>query len=93
MICAFDECGKQFDPHRHNQKYCCSECCKGATNKRTKEKYLETKMRLQGVSRKCGSKTCDTILSRYTDSKICNRCLAEEDSKERERLRRMFGAI
>lgn len=93
MICAFDECSKEFEPHRHNQKYCCSECCKGATNKRTRDKYVETKMRLQGISRICMNEGCDTILSRYTESRVCNRCLLEEERVDRERLKRLFGAI
>lgn len=90
MICGFDECGKNFEPHRHNQKYCCSECCKGATNKRTRQKYLADKKRLQGETRICSIQSCNTILSRYTEDDVCGKCLAQRESEEMDMLRRMF---
>jgi hypothetical protein len=91
MICAFDECSNNFEPQRHNQKYCCSECCKDATNKRIRQKYYETKERLNGSKRICVSKNCNTIMSRYTEEDICNKCIAAEKEKERSDLVRIFN--
>jgi hypothetical protein len=91
MICAFDECNKKFEPHRHNQKYCCSECCKNATNKRIREKYYETKKRLNGDARICSSKSCSTILSRYSEFSLCSKCRGKEESSERKQLLRNLG--
>jgi ribosomal protein S27AE len=90
MICAFDDCKKQFEPHRHNQKYCCSDCCKQATNKRVRSKYYDTKQRLQGKKRICVRSGCKTILSRYTDDDTCGKCYALDEAKEIKRLKRMF---
>lgn len=91
MICAFDECKKSFEPHRHNQKYCCPECCKEATNKRIRDKYYETKKRLKGDKRVCSLRGCETILSRYTEETICGKCLANERERERKELLRIFN--
>ena len=93
MRCAFDECNKEFEPHRHNQKYCCSECCKAATNKRIRDKYYATKMRLSGEKRICSTKGCETLLSRYTDGEICNSCLENEEYIQRKELLRIFRGI
>jgi hypothetical protein len=91
MICSFDECNNQFEPHRHNQKYCCAECCKGATNKRIRDKYYETKKRLNGDLRVCSKKGCETILSRYSEDEVCAKCNAAERDSERKDLLRIFG--
>ena len=93
MICSFDECNNKFEPHRHNQKYCSSECCKEATNKRIRTKYYATKQRLNGKLRICSNRNCETILSRYTENVVCNKCIAERETEERNSLRRLFGAI
>jgi hypothetical protein len=90
MICAFDECSKSFEPHRHNQKYCCSECCKEATNKKIRTKYSETKKRLQGEKRICINKNCGTLLSRYTEDNVCNKCIAKEKSDQLNKIRNIF---
>jgi ribosomal protein S27AE len=90
MICSSDECKKEFEPHRHNQKYCCSDCCKQATNKRVRSKYYDTKQRLQGKKRICVRSGCNTILSRYTDDDTCGKCYAADGAKEITRLKRMF---
>jgi len=91
VICAFDECGNNFEPHRHNQKYCCPECCKGATNKRIRDKYYETKKRLSGDIRVCSRRGCKTILSRYSENEVCSKCSATELDLERKNLLRIFG--
>lgn len=91
MICAFDECSNNFDPQRHNQKYCCSQCCKDATNKRIRQKYYETKERLNGSKRVCRNSKCDTVMSRYTEEDICNKCRAAEREQERLGLVNIFN--
>jgi len=91
VICSFDECGNSFEPHRHNQKYCSSVCCKNATNKRIRDKCSATKERLSGQVRVCVR--CDTILSRYTEDDECNECTLKEKKFEKARLKRLFGAI
>lgn len=91
MICAFDECGNSFEPHRHNQKYCSPDCCKSATNKRIRNKYYAAKRRLDGEKRICS--TCDTYLSRYTEDDVCGKCVAEKRLREREILRNMFNGV
>ena len=91
MTCAFDECSNKFEPHRHNQKYCSSSCCKDATNKRIRDKYSATKQRLNGEIRVCTK--CDTILSRYTEDDECSECILKEEKLERLRLKRLFGAV
>ena len=83
MICAYEECGKEFEPKTHNQKYCSDECCRIATNQKLKEAYYEKKARLAGVKFKCKNKGCDQILSRYTTDKICNICKAKAKKQER----------
>lgn len=90
MKCAFDECGKSFEPNRHNQKYCSSDCCKQATNKRVRSKYYETRQRLQGKKRVCARQSCNTILSRYTEDDVCGKCIAEDQASEIEKLKRKF---
>lgn len=90
MICAFDECKKEFEPHRHNQKYCCSDCCKQATNKRVRSKYYDTRQRLQGKKRTCSRLGCETILSRYTEDDTCNKCLSLDRAEEVKRLKDKF---
>lgn len=92
MICAFDECNNHFEPHRHNQKYCCAECCKSATNKRIRDKYYEAKKRLNGDIRICSSKGCKTVLSRYSEDDVCSKCHAMQLDAERKDLLRIFGA-
>lgn len=90
MRCGFDECAKEFSPQRHNQKYCSSQCCKDATNKRVREKYLETKIRLSGIHRVCSRLKCETVLSRYTEDDVCSKCLADDERKLRESLVSIF---
>lgn len=93
MICAYENCKKEFEPHRHNQKYCCADCCKNATNKRIRDKYYASKKRLEGELRVCSSSGCNTILSRYTENEICHKCLASDEAKERDRLKRIFRGV
>jgi hypothetical protein len=85
MICAYEECGKPFEPKTHNQKYCSDECCRTATNQKLKDQYYEKKARLQGKKRMCKTKGCETALSRYNGDSTCSKCkAAEQKSKQNE---------
>lgn len=72
IICARTGCEEVFLPATHNQKYHNSECCRLATNAKIMQRYYANKARLAGTSRHCSS--CDSKLSRYNDSDICNSC-------------------
>lgn len=67
-----ENCGVDFEPNTHNQKYCSAECCRIATNRRIMERYYERKRNRSGSERLCRSKGCDTRLSRYNDSRYCS---------------------
>jgi len=93
MICAYDQCDKEFEPKTHNQKYCSDECCRIATNEKLKEAYYEKKARLAGAKRICKSKGCNVILSRYNESNICDKCVSSEREKERKALVEMMKRV
>jgi hypothetical protein len=84
LICLNVECLKQFDPKTHNQKYCCDECCRVATNKRIMEKYYEKKAIKNGSPRKC--KGCSSLLSRYNTDSYCSKCTKLKNTKYRNGL-------
>lgn len=86
MICAYEECGKEFDPKTHNQKYCSDECCRIATNQKLKDAYYEKKARLSGVVFRCKNRGCSNELSRYSSEKICATCQSKEKSKEKNAI-------
>lgn len=90
MKCAYEECNNNFDPKTHNQKYCSDECCRIATNKKLKEDYYEKKARRAGVEFKCKNRGCTSILSRYSNDKICESCRGKEKTKERIALIEML---
>lgn len=91
MICANSECAKVFTPKTHNQKYCCDECCRVATNRRIMEKYYEKKAIRNGAKRSC--KKCKSPLSRYNESNICIRCEKKMDINQKKKLLRMIDEI
>lgn len=91
MICANKECAKEFDAKTHNQKYCCDECCRIATNKKIMEKYYEKKAIRSGAKREC--KVCKSRLSRYNQSKVCSRCEKNSAIKNRSTILRMIDDI
>lgn len=80
MICNNKECAKNFEPKTHNQKYCCDECCRVATNRRIMEKYYEKKAIRNGALRVC--KKCTSQLSRYNQSSLCATCEKNIKTKE-----------
>ena len=91
MICANKECGKEFEPKTHNQKYCTDECCRIATNRRIMEKYYEKKAIRNGAARGC--KKCGAQLSRYNESNLCSICNRAENQDYRSRLLGMINEI
>lgn len=91
QICAYTECGVEFEPKTHNQRYHTPECCKEATNIRIMDKYYERKERRQGNIRTCITPGCGTQLSRYNDDKVCGKCDSVKESERREFLLRLFN--
>lgn len=91
MICANKECAKEFDAKTHNQKYCCDECCRIATNKKIMEKYYEKKAIRSGAKREC--KVCKARLSRYNQSNVCSKCEKNSAIKNRLTILRMLDDI
>jgi hypothetical protein len=84
LICLSSDCKKEFTPKTHNQKYCCDECCRVATNKRIMEKYYEKKAIKNGAPRKC--KGCPGFLSRYNSDAYCSKCVKIKNSKHKNSL-------
>lgn len=91
MICANKDCAKEFDAKTHNQKYCCDECCRVATNKKIMEKYYEKKAIRSGAKREC--KVCKSRLSRYNQSNVCSKCEKNSAIKNRSTILRMIDDI
>lgn len=91
MICSNVECGKVFEAKTHNQKYCCDECCRIATNRRIMEKYYEKKAIRNGAFRAC--KKCNAKLSRYNQSSLCSGCEKKTHSAQRNSLLDMINDI
>jgi hypothetical protein len=91
MICANDGCENTFNKSTHNQKYCSDECCREATNRKIRDKYYEQKERLAGKKRKCSTKSCKNILSRYNEDNICNECLSKSENEKRAELFRIIN--
>jgi hypothetical protein len=84
MICNNKECSKEFESKTHNQKYCCDECCRVATNRRIMEKYYEKKAIKNGAFRGC--KSCASKLSRYNKSEICAVCEKNMNSLSKKNI-------
>lgn len=92
MICANKECSKEFSAKTHNQKYCCDECCRIATNRRIMEKYYEKKAIRNGtVVRLC--KKCKCELSRWNHDLFCGSCTKKIDIDKRKKLMRMIDEV
>lgn len=90
MICAYEECNNHFIPKTHNQKYCCDECCRTATNLKIKQKYYDEKNRKNGTKRYCSNANCKLELSRYNSDKTCTTCQLK---KEKEKTKFMLNAV
>lgn len=70
------ECQNDFEFKTHNQKYCSTQCCRVATNKRIMEKYYQKRRRLAGEERLCLE--CSALLSKYNSEDICSMCSSRE---------------
>lgn len=92
-VCSHDGCEVEFEPKTHNQKYCSDLCCREATNLKIKAKYYEKKERLAGKVRVCSNKNCNTKLSRYNSSSVCEGCKQSEKEKERKALLEMVRNV
>ena len=86
MICIYSKCDNEFTPKTHNQKYCSDECCRIATNEKLKEQYYEKKARLAGKKRICKNSGCSSVLSKYNEDNVCNKCKASKESLNKKRL-------
>ena len=91
MICANKQCAKDFNAKTHNQKYCCDECCRVATNKKIMDKYYEKKSIRSGVKREC--RLCKSRLSRYNESNVCSKCEKNSAIKNKSIILRMLDDI
>ncbi|QIN94060.1 hypothetical protein PP459_gp173 [Streptomyces phage Wakanda] len=89
--CAYVECGLEFEPKTHNQRYCSDDCCRRATNARLMKQYYERKARRQGRIRVCANPKCETRLSRYNDGKVCQGCAAAQEAERRQQLLNIVG--
>lgn len=89
-VCAWEKCNEEYTPVTSNQIYHSEECQRLATNARIMRKYYERKARRQGAVRICEEQNCNTVLSRYNDSKKCAGCEAKE---EKESSRRLLDAL
>jgi hypothetical protein len=85
-VCENIECKKEFIPKINNQKYCCDECCKIATNKRILKEYHEKKKAKNKINVKCKTDGCGTILSQYNSSDTCGKCEAKLASDKRKAI-------
>lgn len=91
ITCSLEGCKNTFSPKTHNQKYCSNECCRIATNLKIKNKYYENKERLRGKKRVCKTPGCKTLLSRYNESNICEKCEYQRDDRKRNEILRMIN--
>ncbi len=89
-ICAREVCGLRYVKKTHNQKYCCDDCCKIATNARMKENYYKRKAQKSGKARLCES--CEeTKLSRYNSGVVCSPCLLKSKTESTDSIKDMIS--
>lgn len=89
MICSNDKCAKEFEAKTHNQKYCCEECCRVATNSRIMQKYYEKKAIRNGALRVC---KCGNKLSRYNPNNECSTCEKNKSNKDKNK-KKLLGML
>lgn len=90
LICANEECGKEFVSNKHNQKYCTKMCCKIATNRRIMKEYYKQKAQRSGALRFCLN--CSSKLSRYNPADICQPCKSSSEVAANEAVVDMLQA-
>jgi len=88
--CARDGCDVMFEKTARTKKYHNNECCKKATSEKAMAKYYEKKARKSGKKRVCLGKGCEVLLSRYNESKYCQKCM---DSKEATTNKKLLELI
>jgi len=93
MMCARDGCDNPFKPATHNQKYCCSECCRIATNAKIMERYYRNKALRSGKQRTCSTRGCDNVLSRYNYEPVCSECNSKKSSRTRVRIQQIVEQV
>jgi len=79
------------DKKTYNQKYCCSEHCRKATNQNIMLGYYARKDRKNGKKREC--KTCPSVLSRYNDTDTCESCRKRAERLRNERAKTLFADV
>lgn len=84
-------CGNEYVPRAYNQRYCCEECTRLATNKNIMDKYYERRAIKLGHVRHC--KSCGTKLSRYNPDAICGACQMAKVEDAKNTLLTMFNEI
>jgi hypothetical protein len=89
--CARPGCGVMFEKTARTKKYHDNECCKKATSEKAMAKYYERKARKSGKKRPCRGVACSTLLSRYNESKYCQKCLAIKESSTNKKLLEMIS--
>jgi hypothetical protein len=71
-------CDKGFEPNTTKQIYCSSECRQEASKEKILERYhIEKRKKRQGKEKKCAG-GCETLLSIYNDSGMCDTCLVHK---------------
>lgn len=66
-------CDNKFAPKVKYQIYCSPECRQEATKQKIAERYLKEKAKQRSlIKRYC--KSCNTLLSMYNDSQLCELC-------------------
>lgn len=91
FVCARKECGKSAVRKAHNQKYCCQDCTRIATNATIMEKYHERVAIKRGKKREC--RECGTPLSRYNEEKICHPCMAIEKASTDDLMQGLLATV
>jgi len=74
MICALEGCGEEFEPKRHNQKYCSPAHAQKAYN------LSRTRTRNLGGPRPCANPECDNTVKptrEHPEKKYCSRSCKE----------------
>ena len=75
-VCANNACKTEFKPRVYNAIYCCTACRRLVTNAKILKRYHENKA-ARGKKRRCDTKVCNTMLSRYNKENICESCKRE----------------
>ena len=76
LLCVW--CGDEFNPNSSKQIYCGHKCRSEASKEKIVERYhIEKRKKRIGKEKKCAG-GCNTILSIYNDSGICDNCLVHK---------------